>query len=357
MLLACREILLEHPLCFSSIGKIEIHALKVKRKGFFYHLSDSMFVRSAFDGLKELADGVDLQPDEPSKKLSVLDESSLPQIRPTSLQMRKFLVLMNLVLILRRNATCIVGRLNYLGDILNRRKMTTEFDDMQYNGSLEGALKTEPIPKKRQKIKNKHKDALSDHALKEDNAPPFHASGKDTSQQENVILENPVGNAGVKDYGVQKKHDPCEEIQVQGTHVECHDIKLKDTIDVQCNSSLGGIAQPKPAAKKKRKIVKNNESEGPVKENEALLCNFNKETSEAKIGSTENTLENEQKIINSNLEDIDMNEADASNMGRKSDVSELGAAYEVKRTKSSKKHHAVDGRDLSVKSLIASERT
>ncbi|XP_034692970.1 uncharacterized protein LOC117919813 [Vitis riparia] len=46
-----------------------------------------------------------------------------------------------------------------------------------------------------------------------------------------------------------------------------------------------------------------------------------------------------------------MNEADASNMGRKSDVSELGAAYEVKRTKSSKKHHAVDGRDLSVKEL------
>ncbi|KAE9604802.1 hypothetical protein Lalb_Chr11g0075601 [Lupinus albus] len=46
-------ILVEHQLCFPRIGQIEIHAVKVKRKGCFYHLSDSMFVRSAFNGVKK----------------------------------------------------------------------------------------------------------------------------------------------------------------------------------------------------------------------------------------------------------------------------------------------------------------
>ncbi|PPD94360.1 hypothetical protein GOBAR_DD08607 [Gossypium barbadense] len=44
-------ILYEHPLCFPNIGEIKINALKVKRKGFLYHLSDSMFVKSAFGGV------------------------------------------------------------------------------------------------------------------------------------------------------------------------------------------------------------------------------------------------------------------------------------------------------------------
>ncbi|KAM1300515.1 hypothetical protein ACFX15_011334 [Malus domestica] len=43
-----RKIAHEHLLCFNSVGRIEVEALKVKRKGFFYHLSDSMVVRNAF---------------------------------------------------------------------------------------------------------------------------------------------------------------------------------------------------------------------------------------------------------------------------------------------------------------------
>ncbi|KHG16461.1 hypothetical protein F383_23817 [Gossypium arboreum] len=46
-----KKILYEHPLCFPNIGEIKINALKVKRKGFLYHLSDSMFVKSAFGGV------------------------------------------------------------------------------------------------------------------------------------------------------------------------------------------------------------------------------------------------------------------------------------------------------------------
>ncbi|XP_014494429.1 uncharacterized protein LOC106756489 isoform X2 [Vigna radiata var. radiata] len=43
-----RSILSEHPLCFPQIGQIQINGIKVMRKGHFYHLVDSMPVRSAF---------------------------------------------------------------------------------------------------------------------------------------------------------------------------------------------------------------------------------------------------------------------------------------------------------------------
>ncbi|KAK7301028.1 hypothetical protein RJT34_11883 [Clitoria ternatea] len=45
-----KSILSEHPLCFPKFGQIQIHGIKVKRKGYFYHLSDSMLVKSAFTG-------------------------------------------------------------------------------------------------------------------------------------------------------------------------------------------------------------------------------------------------------------------------------------------------------------------
>lgn len=49
--------------------------------------------------------------------------------------------------------------------------------------------------------------------------------------------------------------------------------------------------------------------------------------------------------------DIDMNEADDGTSGRRSEVSEVGAAHEVKKRKGSKKRHAVDETDLSVKKV------
>ncbi|XP_027920713.1 ankyrin repeat domain-containing protein 11-like [Vigna unguiculata] len=45
-----RSILLEHPSCFPQIGQIQINGIKVEREGHFYHLVDSMPVRSAFTG-------------------------------------------------------------------------------------------------------------------------------------------------------------------------------------------------------------------------------------------------------------------------------------------------------------------
>ncbi|KAL0408538.1 UNVERIFIED_CONTAM: hypothetical protein Sradi_1788200 [Sesamum radiatum] len=47
-----KKIMREHVRCFPKIGKIEIHSLKVKRRGNFYHLPDVMLVRNVFDGVK-----------------------------------------------------------------------------------------------------------------------------------------------------------------------------------------------------------------------------------------------------------------------------------------------------------------
>lgn len=46
-----QKILLEHPKCFPNFGEIKINALKVKRRGCYYYLLDSMFVKTAFYGV------------------------------------------------------------------------------------------------------------------------------------------------------------------------------------------------------------------------------------------------------------------------------------------------------------------
>ncbi|KAK8962135.1 hypothetical protein KSP40_PGU020670 [Platanthera guangdongensis] len=46
------KIRAEHVLCFQEVGEIAIQAIKVKRRGFFYFLPDSMYVSNAFDGVK-----------------------------------------------------------------------------------------------------------------------------------------------------------------------------------------------------------------------------------------------------------------------------------------------------------------
>ncbi|KAL9251753.1 hypothetical protein AKJ16_DCAP12338 [Drosera capensis] len=47
-----QKLLSEHKNCFPGVGDIKVHALKVKRKAHYYHLSDSMLVHSAFHGVK-----------------------------------------------------------------------------------------------------------------------------------------------------------------------------------------------------------------------------------------------------------------------------------------------------------------
>lgn len=46
-----QKILVEHPKCFPDFGQIEINSLKVKQKGCYYLLPDSMLVKTAFHGV------------------------------------------------------------------------------------------------------------------------------------------------------------------------------------------------------------------------------------------------------------------------------------------------------------------
>ncbi|XP_010531449.1 PREDICTED: uncharacterized protein LOC104807749 [Tarenaya hassleriana] len=48
-----KKLLEAHRLCFPDVGDIEISALKVKRRGHLYHLSDTMFVVKAFEGISK----------------------------------------------------------------------------------------------------------------------------------------------------------------------------------------------------------------------------------------------------------------------------------------------------------------
>ncbi|MQL97258.1 hypothetical protein Taro_029946, partial [Colocasia esculenta] len=47
-----RKMCLEHVSCFPDIGDVTIRSIKVRRRAMYYHLSDSMLVRTAFDGIK-----------------------------------------------------------------------------------------------------------------------------------------------------------------------------------------------------------------------------------------------------------------------------------------------------------------
>ncbi|XP_055810429.1 uncharacterized protein LOC129880423 isoform X2 [Solanum dulcamara] len=48
-----KKIVLEHLRCFPEIRELKISSVKVKRKGHYYHLPDTMLVRSVFEGIKK----------------------------------------------------------------------------------------------------------------------------------------------------------------------------------------------------------------------------------------------------------------------------------------------------------------
>ncbi|KAL0904696.1 hypothetical protein M5K25_026832 [Dendrobium thyrsiflorum] len=45
------KLIMEHFSCFPNLGKIKVHGLMVKKKSFFYHLSDSMAIKHVFKEL------------------------------------------------------------------------------------------------------------------------------------------------------------------------------------------------------------------------------------------------------------------------------------------------------------------
>ncbi|XP_075089832.1 uncharacterized protein LOC142161629 isoform X1 [Nicotiana tabacum] len=46
-----KKVVFEHLRCFPEMKELKISSVKVKRRGHYYHLSDTMFVRSVFEGI------------------------------------------------------------------------------------------------------------------------------------------------------------------------------------------------------------------------------------------------------------------------------------------------------------------
>ncbi|XP_022776226.1 uncharacterized protein LOC111317947 isoform X2 [Durio zibethinus] len=234
-----KKILYEHPLCFPKIGEIKINALKVKRKGYLYHLSDSMFVKSAFGGVSKSwflsvdassseehmenhnsckpgtgittnnssADVVDLLPvgGGPSKILSNINDASLPQDGKNHHAKQN-------------SASQQVGFSNCTQE--NQENLQMEVEHMADSNSkvLFPATSKESRPKVHQKnvgdnkicedlpasvdasvlkekhkIKKRNKDAIHCHDVKENGAFVVE-SGKDAFNSDNVIKENSFQN-------------------------------------------------------------------------------------------------------------------------------------------------------------------
>ncbi|KAH0449245.1 hypothetical protein IEQ34_023045 [Dendrobium chrysotoxum] len=66
---------MEHFSCFPNLGKIKVHGLMVKKKSFFYHLSDSMAIKHVFE---ELSGTLVLHLNASSMQNALQDRSSVP---------------------------------------------------------------------------------------------------------------------------------------------------------------------------------------------------------------------------------------------------------------------------------------
>uniref|UniRef100_A0A5B6Z8I5 Uncharacterized protein n=1 Tax=Davidia involucrata TaxID=16924 RepID=A0A5B6Z8I5_DAVIN len=398
-----KKITFEHPQCFPKIGEIKIHALKVKRKGYFYHLSDSMLVKSAFEGAKknwfvsvdasslkenkenlhsrkhdagdQLAllcttnypsgDRNNLLPGSPSNKLSIIDESLLPQ--PGSIQHANLKVpnadqsdlvnpckevskdlemeIKHTTVDYCKNSSSAPKRSDL--DIQDKYNLLSEenkvpgakgkvdksrdgIDDVQCNSSREGSLKIVCAEKKKRKKNNG--DVVCGHAS-EDNHASFYSSSKDTLHPEIVGPENSSGNAGREisndmmvgntginketcetssydtnkrsDSGTHRKYDVCEGTEVPGTNVGYKNDKSKNRIcDAQCNNSLEEAAQSGPTARKKHKIESQEGTGNPFTENKALVFNSDKETSKPETTIRKKSIEDKQKGRNATSDSL-----------------------------------------------------
>ncbi|XP_031269844.1 uncharacterized protein LOC116128265 [Pistacia vera] len=262
-----RRILHEYPLCFPNISGIKIHALKVKRKGHFYHLSDSMFVKSAFDGVSKSwflsvdasiveeqsenqhtgksnfghlgascgitgnpsADGVALLADASPRRLSNIDDSTLTQVhrdqngkqKPSTQSTCNILALDNnnrsdMKLKEKRSSkdsiTCTECKENNFRNGIN---------DVQFN-AMEGAPETVSVTKKKPKAKRRREDEVSDHISNEENVPA-HVSDEDESQQD-MVLDNSLvtdgrGTVVTRDMQMGSKYNADEHCRISASDI------------------------------------------------------------------------------------------------------------------------------------------
>ncbi|KAF5940009.1 hypothetical protein HYC85_021176 [Camellia sinensis] len=237
-----KKIMIEHPQCFPDFGEIKIHALKVKRKGYFYHLSDSMLFKSAFDGarkswflsvdassLKQHGDNQftskldvalpcvtktpsgdrnNLLPDSSSKRLSLLDTSPLPQTDTSALPQTD------------------TSSLPQPGIIQHMNQKVPESDQ-----SCPGEV-----------LKNKETEV--------------------TYVTDDLCKNLSSDSKRLSDFEVEKNDQLSEGNKIPETNVEHRDGDCQVGVsDVQCNDSLEGSLKTGPPSKKRGKSKKTSEDD------------------------------------------------------------------------------------------------
>ncbi|XVF85117.1 hypothetical protein PTKIN_Ptkin17bG0092600 [Pterospermum kingtungense] len=335
-----KKILYEHPLCFPNIGEIKINALKVKRRGHLYHLSDSMFVKSAFDGMSKCwflsvdasstgehrenlnsckpdsgnvveclgvapnnssADVVDLIPGGTSKGVSNINNASLPEDgnnchakQSSASQQFGFSnftkensedLHMEGELTADSNSKVLLPAENK-----ESRPKVQEKDD-------EGNKLCEELPasiaasvsKEKRKIRKRNKDAIRDHDVRE-NVPLVVESDKDALGSDNVLPENSFQNGrsavlnDVSSVEIRDKRSASRKRRAdEGTKVSRKNSEFESNKDKDVSANEQGCkltensSQSGPTANKKHKAEKKDGNESSLIEKGGLISDFVKQ--------------------------------------------------------------------------------
>ncbi|XP_022733003.1 uncharacterized protein LOC111287063 isoform X2 [Durio zibethinus] len=343
-----KKILYEHPLCFPKIGEIKINALKVKRRGYLYHLSDSMFVKSAFDGMSKSwflsvdassaeehrenhnsrkpdagnvvacfgitnnnssADVVDLLPGGTSKRLSNINDASLPEDgNKCHAKQNSASQQFGFSNSTKENSEDLHMEVEHTADSNSKvlfpannkeSRPKVQEKDVGDNKICEDlpASVAASVLKEKHKIKKRSKDVIHDHDVRKNGALVVE-SGKDALSSDNVLQENSFQNGRSAVWNDKNLADEsCRSLssarnmrsatrkrmvddgtKVSGEHSECETNKHKDVsvseqeYKLTENSSLSG-----PASKKKHKAEKKDGNENSLIKNGVSISDFVKQ--------------------------------------------------------------------------------
>ncbi|KAG5236160.1 COP1-interacting protein [Salix suchowensis] len=321
-----KKILHEHKLCFPTNGDIKIHALKVKRRGIPYHLSESMFVKSAFDGtgknwfvsvdastIEENTDNlpaqvlttnnpsvdeVNLLPDSHPKSLFNVIDLSLQLDESCQLAKQKASVAEQICLDVAGNEelnnSSIVA---YKGDCY-RKLMPLTNDN---NGSDPPILEKYDEPGKEDEVQTTPTGGVGG------------VSGNGIGNMQGGASPDGALTTGS---GAKKKNK-----RKRKSKDVTDDLAGKEEASV-CQSGENE-SQQESAANKRRKIEEDSRGDGSVKENEIVLSDSNKGISKHPTIS-QNLLVNNQKNTNSALHCLSSETLDGLSLPAASQISGKG---------------------------------
>ncbi|KAK2636649.1 hypothetical protein Ddye_031441 [Dipteronia dyeriana] len=389
------KILQEHLLCFPNFGEINIQALKVKRRGNFYRLPDSMFVKSAFDGICKgwflsvdasrlqklvenqdsrepksrdivacfgITDNFGLLSDGPTRRLSDDGDSTLPQVQRDWHAKEKLSddtnCDNNYYMSLDTNNRS-DPELREKHELLDSNKckdpiMRTGCDednfrnvisDDQFSVSLDGDGTSSAAGKRKRKPKAKKERGTEslEHALKENDAPD-----KDISQQDIVVPDNSlVSEDGVL---IHDKVMGSKTIANKPCHISSDTSKSPGGEVHMTNVLSNGTAVPRNIVECEKEnsvnavlivqclVSMEEASPGPAKKKQKTLNSKN--SSEVKLPAPVREVR-ENEIAPHSL-DVDMSATYAGNDESINDPPEAAAASAVKGMRISDDRHTTE---------------